>query len=91
MVELLTPSQSTRPDAIQRKGCVMKSETPKLELERLRRQQAKTRADEVFGGLSSAERADYDVRQDRIRELEDDGSELNEQPQRDRDLSWNRR
>jgi hypothetical protein len=91
MVEVATPSQSNRPDAIQRKGCFVKSETPKLELERLRRQQAKSRTDEVFGGFSSAERADYDVRQDRIHKLEDDLSEVNEQPQRERDVSWNRR
>jgi hypothetical protein len=88
---MVESSKSTRPDEIQRTGCAMKSETPKLELKRLRRQQAETRAIEVFGGLSSAEQADYDVRQDRIRELEDDLSELDEQPQRDRDVSWNRR
>jgi hypothetical protein len=88
---MVESSKSTRPDEIQRTGCVMKSETPKLELKRLRRQQAQTRADEVFGGLSSAERADYDVKQDRIHELQDDLSEVNEQPQRDRDVSWNRR
>ena len=50
----------------------MRSEAPQRELERLRKQQAKTRADEVFGGLSPQERAAYDLRQDRIHELEHD-------------------
>jgi hypothetical protein len=53
----------------------VKSETPQLELDRLRKQQAKARADEVFGGLSSEERVTYDLRQDRIRKLEHDLSE----------------
>ncbi len=56
----------------------MQSE-PQLELERLRKQQSKTRADEVFGGLSSDERAAYERRQDRIRVLERDLSEPTEE------------
>jgi hypothetical protein len=93
MVKVATSCKSTRPDEIQRQGCVMRSETHKFELERLRRQQAKTRADEVFGGLSWAERAAYDLRQCRIRELEHDLSERSgeEEPQRDRDVAWNPR
>jgi hypothetical protein len=50
----------------------MTSNVPQLELERLRKQHAKARADEVFGGLSPAERAAYDLRRDRIIELERD-------------------
>jgi hypothetical protein len=56
----------------------MTSKAPQLELERLRNKQEKARADEVFGGLSLAERAAYDRRQHRIRELERDLSEPEE-------------
>jgi hypothetical protein len=50
----------------------MISEAPQLELEGLRQQQSQARADEVFGGLSPAERSAYDLRLSRIRELERD-------------------
>ena len=40
------------------------------ELTRLRKQQAKARQDEIFGGLSRAERAEYDARANRIRDVE---------------------
>jgi hypothetical protein len=40
------------------------------ELTRLRKQQAKARQDEVFGGLSRAERAEYDARANRIHDVE---------------------
>jgi hypothetical protein len=53
----------------------MMSEAPQLELERLRNQQATARADEVFGGMSRIEMAAYDLRRDRILELEHDLSE----------------
>ncbi|MBZ5688223.1 MAG: hypothetical protein LAP86_24670 [Acidobacteriia bacterium] len=66
----------------------MRSKAPQLELEHLRKQQAKARADEVFGGLSVAERAAYDVRQNRILELEHDLSELSEEPELSVDFSW---
>jgi hypothetical protein len=56
----------------------MQTKTPQLELDRLRQQQSKARQDEVFGGLSKAERAGYNARQDRIRELERDLPELSE-------------
>lgn len=75
----------------QRPGCIMTSKAPQLELERLRKQQVKARADEVFGGLSRAERAAYDRRRDRIIELERDLSELSEEPERKLDLSWRNR
>jgi hypothetical protein len=65
----------------------MTSKAPQLELERLRKQQVKTRADEVFGGLSLPERAAYDRRRDRIIELERDLSEISEQPERKLDFS----
>ncbi|HWZ77539.1 MAG TPA: hypothetical protein VNX87_13440 [Candidatus Sulfotelmatobacter sp.] len=53
----------------------MMTEAPQLELDRLRKQQAEARADEVFGGLSPPERAAYDLRRDRILELEHDLSD----------------
>jgi hypothetical protein len=49
----------------------MMTEAPQLELDRLRKQQAEARADEVFGGLSPPERAAYDLRRGRILELDD--------------------
>jgi hypothetical protein len=51
---------------------IMRNETPSSELIRLRKEQRKTQQDEVFGGLSPAERAAYDIRQDRIHDLERD-------------------
>jgi hypothetical protein len=47
----------------------MKFETMELELNRLRRRQSETRYEELFGGLSRDERADYDRNELRIREL----------------------
>ena len=67
----------------------MKCETTEFELARLRNQQAKTREDEVFGGLTPAERAAYDLRQDRINELEitlaEDGGAYQHNPNRSRE------
>jgi hypothetical protein len=60
----------------------MTSKVPQLELEHLRKQQAKARADEVFGGLSLPERTAYDRRQDRVVELEREQSEISEEPER---------
>jgi len=48
----------------------MRDENPHSELARLRREQIKTRQDEVFGGLSHAERAEYNRKAKRIHELE---------------------
>lgn len=48
----------------------MAKETRASELKRLRKEQEKTRRDEVFGGLSPVERAEYDVKSDRINKLE---------------------
>jgi hypothetical protein len=45
-------------------------ENPKSELTRLLKQQRQARQDEVFGGLSDAEQAEYDSRTRRIRELD---------------------
>ena len=50
----------------------MRYETPKSELILLQREQSKTRQDEVFGGLSPEERAAYEIKEDRIHELERD-------------------
>ena len=55
----------------------MKNETPECELMRLRKEQSQTRQDEVFGGLSFTERAAYDVKKDRIHDLE---RELTQRP-----------
>ena len=56
---------------------IMRNETPSSELIRLLKEQRKTQQDEVFGGLSPAERAAYDIRQDRIHDLERDVPEPN--------------
>jgi hypothetical protein len=64
---------------------MMKNE-PQLELERLRKQQSKAREDEVFGGLNPDERLAYNLRQNRIRALEDE-LELSEERQAV-DLWW---
>ena len=51
---------------------IMGNETRESELIRLRREQTKTREDEVFLGSSAAERAEYEKKEDRIHELERD-------------------
>jgi hypothetical protein len=48
----------------------MTYEKSESELTRLLREQKTTRQDEVFGGLSSAERAEYNGKEERIHELE---------------------
>ena len=48
----------------------MRYESPQAELARLGKEQTKARQDEVFGGLSPAERAEYDGNAKRINELE---------------------
>ena len=48
----------------------MAQEKPESELARLRKEQDKTRLDEVFGGLSPAERAEYNRKAERIHVLE---------------------
>jgi hypothetical protein len=48
----------------------MQLETIQSELARLRKEQSKTRQDEVFGGLSDQERSIYEFKEERIRELE---------------------
>ena len=50
----------------------MGDETRESELIRLRREQCRTRKDEVFGGLSSAERDAYEKNETRIHELDRD-------------------
>jgi len=49
---------------------LMQYESEQDELSRLRREQAKTRHNEVFGGLTPEERSAYEIKQDRICELE---------------------
>ena len=48
----------------------MKSETAEAELARLRKEQSRTRQDQIFGGLSSEEWSSYEHKEKRIRELE---------------------
>ena len=48
----------------------MEHETPQAEVMRLLREQNQMRQDEVFGGLSLLERADYNRKNLRINELE---------------------
>jgi hypothetical protein len=48
----------------------MANQSLQSELTRLRKQQAKARQDEVFGGFSRAERAEYDARANRIHDVE---------------------
>jgi hypothetical protein len=48
----------------------MERESPETEVLRLLKEQNKARQDEVFGGLSTAERADYNRKAARILELE---------------------
>jgi len=55
---------------IPRPRSIMVEEKPQSELIRLRKEQNKTRRDEVFGGLSPAELAEYDGKAQRIHELE---------------------
>ena len=50
----------------------MVEEKPQFELIRLRKEQSKDRQDEVFGGLSPAERAAYNRKSERIHELQGD-------------------
>jgi hypothetical protein len=51
---------------------IMVEEEPQFELLRLRKEQNKARHDEVFGGLSPAERAAYNRKSERIHELQGD-------------------
>jgi hypothetical protein len=48
----------------------MAMEKPEAELKRLRIEQYKTLRDEVFGGLTLAEQAEYNRKSDQIHELE---------------------
>jgi hypothetical protein len=48
----------------------MEKETPQTEIMRLLREQIQSREEEVFGGLSRAERAEYNRKSARINHLE---------------------
>jgi hypothetical protein len=50
----------------------MAREKPESELKRLKQEQNKARQDEVFGGLSPVEWAEFNGRVKRIHELESD-------------------
>ena len=54
----------------------MRYESEKSEIARLRREQAQARQDEIFGGLSPAERYAYERTRDHIHELERRVSEM---------------
>jgi hypothetical protein len=49
---------------------IVVQKTSQSELTRLRKDQNKARQDEVFGGLSPAERAEYSGKEERIHKLE---------------------
>jgi hypothetical protein len=51
-------------------GSVVAPEKPEAELKRLLKEQHKARQDEVFGGFSPAERAEYEGKAHRIHALE---------------------
>jgi hypothetical protein len=53
-----------------KKVFAMEDETPRDELVRLIKAQRKARQDEVYGGMSNAEKAESYSRAERIRELE---------------------
>jgi hypothetical protein len=52
------------------KWTIENGESPKSELARLRKRQRQARQDEVYGGFSKSERAEYDSRAERINELD---------------------
>ena len=74
----------------------MAKEKAEAEWNRLCTEQEKTRRDEVFGGLSAAERTEYSRKSDRIRELESiiQASAVAEKNARsekaEQQLQWNR-
>jgi hypothetical protein len=49
----------------------MEAENPHSELIRLLKEQNRARQNEVYGGLSQAEQAEYNTRAQRIHELEE--------------------
>jgi hypothetical protein len=59
----------------------MQSESSQTELDRLRQEQARTREDEVFGGLSGPERLAYEIKAERIRTLEQEIREIRAEAQ----------
>lgn len=69
-VEVAWLSRHARCGCLRFTGIVVRYESEKTEIVRLRREQSKTRQDEVFGGLSATERDLYERRRERIRELE---------------------
>src|SRR6516164_1683405 len=75
----------------------MAKETPSSELKRLRNEQDKTRRDEVFGGLSQKEWAEYYVKSDRIHQLESEirasaaADEISKSARANQRIEWNKR
>lgn len=67
----------------------MEKEQAKSELERLQKEQRKARQDEVFGGLTKVELAEYDAKAKRISELEIELTAAAAKAQQDR--QWNKR
>jgi hypothetical protein len=74
----------------------MAKEKPESELKRLRKEQNKTLQDEVFGGLSPAERSEYDRKTKRINELESErqasavAERSSESAKAEQRLQWNK-
>jgi hypothetical protein len=71
---------------------MLAEENPKSELARLRREQPKTQQDEIHGGLSQAERAEYD-RTKRIDEVKKQLETIasSEEAQTEQGREWNKK
>jgi hypothetical protein len=71
-IEIVKPSvlASQVGGALSTEVSVTEDENPHSELMRLQKAQSKARQDEVFGGLSHAEQAEYNSRARRIHELD---------------------
>ena len=74
----------------------MAREKHESELKRLRTEQSKTRQDEVFGGLSPAELAEYNRKSERIHELESEiqasavAEEISRSAKAEQQRQWNK-
>ncbi len=75
----------------------MAKEKPDSELKRLRKDQDKARQDEVFGGLSPAERAEYEGKAERIHALESEiqasvvGKKSSQSAKAEQKRQWNKK
>jgi hypothetical protein len=72
---------------------MLADEHPKSELARLHKQQYKTQRDQVYGGLSQAERAEYDRTTKRIDKLKKQLETIasSEEAQAEQGCEWNKK